>query len=119
MTLLAQVTTQPSRPVSSQAQQQTLATGLAIALTTLIVLAVIFQKSRRNRRGGRTLAVNFGGERKGGKVKSRLRRQLENKVGAGTAARLVNYERSRVPGKPENWYWEAAIERLARDHGRR
>ncbi len=141
MTLLAQVTTQPSRPVSSQAQQQTLATGLAIALTTLIVLAVIFQKSRARTKKSQSWEQSYRSIDRGrarnlakarqawgrgnssqkfrGRVKPRLRRALENKVGAKTAERLVGYERSRVPGKPENWYWEAAIERLARDHGRR
>lgn len=116
MTSLAQVTTQPPRPNSQQAQQQNIATGLAIALVTMIVLAIIFQKKRRGgrRRGGIRLR-----EIARGPVNNRIRRQLENKVGAGTAARLVDYERSRVPGKSENWYWEAALERLARDHGRR
>ena len=32
-----------------------------------------------------------------------------------TAERLVALERSRIPGKSEDWYWQAAIERLIRD----
>lgn len=32
-----------------------------------------------------------------------------------TAERLVNLERSRQPGRSEDWYWQAAIERLLRD----
>jgi hypothetical protein len=32
-----------------------------------------------------------------------------------TAERLVAFERSRMPGKSEDWYWQAAIERLIRD----
>lgn len=32
-----------------------------------------------------------------------------------TAERLVALERSRMPGKSEDWYWQAAIERLIRD----
>ncbi|MGD1851491.1 MAG: hypothetical protein ACFCBU_13130 [Cyanophyceae cyanobacterium] len=113
MTPLAQVTTQPPRPVSNQQSQQNLATGLAIALTVLLVLAFVFQK--KVRRGGLGRQPAWGH----GRVSGRVRRQLENKVGSGTALRLVDYERSRVPGKSENWYWQAALERLARDHGRR
>ncbi|MEM9771057.1 MAG: hypothetical protein AAF889_05585 [Cyanobacteria bacterium P01_D01_bin.73] len=114
MTPLAQVTTQPQRPISSQPQQQNLATGVAISLTVLLVLAFVWQKQGKHRRivGGRS-------PRGHGRVSGRVRQQLENKVGSGTAQRLVAYERSRVPGKSENWYWQAALERLARDHGRR
>lgn len=32
-----------------------------------------------------------------------------------TAERLVDFERSRVPNKSEDWYWQAAIDRLLRD----
>ena len=114
MTFLAQTTIQRDRPIAPQAeQQQTLATGLAIALTTLIVLGIVVQK-----RGKRGQGLSVGRPRRG-RVSGRIRRQLENKVGVATAERLVDYERSRVPGKSENWYWEAALERLARDHGRR
>ncbi|MEM6502554.1 MAG: hypothetical protein AAF685_12025 [Cyanobacteria bacterium P01_C01_bin.89] len=114
MTPLAQITTQPPRPVSNQQQQQNMATGLAIALTVILVLAFVFQK--KGKRSGRLGVPTIHGH---GRVSGRIRRQLENKVGSGTAMRLVDYERSRVPGKSENWYWQAALERLARDHGRR
>ena len=110
-----QIPTQGDRPTPPEAgQQQTLATGLAVALTTLIVLGIVVQK-RGQGKGLRRRSS--GGSR--GRVKGQIRRRLENKVGAATAVRLVDYERSRVPGKSENWYWEAALERLARDHGRR
>lgn len=32
-----------------------------------------------------------------------------------TAERLVDWERSRVPNQSEDWYWQAAIDRLLRD----
>ncbi len=46
-----------------------------------------------------------------------LQRQLVRMVGGqiDVACRLVSCEKARLPGKPEVWYWEAAIERLLSD----
>ena len=54
-----------------------------------------------------------------GKVSKDLQSKLLRLVGGdgATAARLVERERQKNPGMPENWYWEKAIYELERDRG--
>ncbi|NET40210.1 MAG: hypothetical protein F6K19_51140 [Cyanothece sp. SIO1E1] len=50
-------------------------------------------------------------------VSPRLKNSLISRLqgDASTAARLVEHERSRLPGRTEAWYWSAALDRLMRD----
>lgn len=54
---------------------------------------------------------------KSGRPRRAIEKQLLRLVhnNRPTAERLVNLERSRQPGRSEDWYWQAAIDRLLRD----